>query len=895
MRISHFPLALFSLAICAQAPPRAVSPQGPTAELRTLRTRHYRIHYPLALEAFAKDIAGRVEPIHELLRREIGKVYDGGVDIRIQDPVLDANGSAHPSPNGPRVILYARRPESEGGLGHSQDWVELLLLHELVHIHHMTWPQHKPSLTDRIQETLFERTRPVGRKSPRWVTEGYATLLEGRLTGSGRPHSAYRAGMIRTYALKGMLPAYESLNSMEPPHGGHMAYLVGSAFLEWLEHRPGAAPDVLRGLWRRLAAPRQPTFEAAFRATFGQGPAEAYLRFRAEVTADALALERRAQEGGWLKEGEIFVQAPCALVDLALSPDGAHLAAYAADRAQPGIWIWSLSPSTAPPSTKQTVPDPEDPAPVPSLTRERTTKARIPRQGGFPPRRPRWESPERLTFDLHRPDWEGVLQPESRTVTPIGTRPVSVRQGRFKTLRPEAGSLRLDGRTLPLPGIPVGPATLDTQARVLYAALERDSAWHLVAHDLASGATRTLGRSLGLAWNPVPTPDGKSVWYLCLAPMGTQIRHLEIADAGLQESPLPMPERPFAPGVLASAPDAPSQVPPGLPPGQPEPYRPFAHQSLQIEPLLLESPSTRALQLAVSGTDLLGRIQWDALASFGAEGAGPRGGTVAFESRAWRWAPRIQAFSSQEDVSRQRLDPKPGLDLRRRGAELSATWKNLGPLPLAFHSFLALERIAQPGSETVTRRVLALEGFVQQRLAPPPGLHLALSGGAWVASGRTDGQAWSLTRLEGGLRADLGDDLPLLVTRGEWGRLGGAPTAHDRFRAGGLSHGLLPTGLALNQVDQAALPAFTLTGTRLERLRVELTTRLRAYGDIIRLGDGPMNRTRVIGLEAPLGWTAPRSLGHPTDRFIASLGIHRAFDGVMKGRTVGTFTLLFRP
>ena len=34
---------------------------------------------------------------------------------------------------------------------------------------------------------------PVFWNSPRWVDEGYATLVEGALTGSGRPSSTYRA------------------------------------------------------------------------------------------------------------------------------------------------------------------------------------------------------------------------------------------------------------------------------------------------------------------------------------------------------------------------------------------------------------------------------------------------------------------------------------------------------------------------------------------------------------------------------------------------------------------------------------------------------------------------------------------------------------------------------
>jgi hypothetical protein len=66
------------------------------------------------------------------------------------------------------------------------------------------------------------------------VSEGYATYVEGRLTGSGRPYGVMRPAMLRQWALEGRLPTYAQLSSWGDFQGMAMAYLVGSAFLEWL-------------------------------------------------------------------------------------------------------------------------------------------------------------------------------------------------------------------------------------------------------------------------------------------------------------------------------------------------------------------------------------------------------------------------------------------------------------------------------------------------------------------------------------------------------------------------------------------------------------------------------------------------------------------------------------
>src|SRR5207244_10271469 len=128
--------------------------------------------------------------------------------------------------------------------------------------------------------------------APRWVIEGYATYVEGRVTGTGRPHGAWRAAMLRQWALEGQLPRYDQLDGGGGFEAGEFAYLAGSAFLEWLVHRQGGGDSVLTALWRRMSARQVRTFDEAFVGVFGESAPSLYGRFTAELTGHALEVSQ---------------------------------------------------------------------------------------------------------------------------------------------------------------------------------------------------------------------------------------------------------------------------------------------------------------------------------------------------------------------------------------------------------------------------------------------------------------------------------------------------------------------------------------------------------------------------------------------------------------------------
>ncbi|HYU31722.1 MAG TPA: hypothetical protein VEW48_06130, partial [Thermoanaerobaculia bacterium] len=301
---------LFLVLVLSSFPALA---QGPSADWRTLETPHFRVHYPAPSEEWARRAAARLEAIRERVAAEVGYAPPEVVDVLVSDPVADSNGEAFPILGWPRMILWTSPPAPESVLGHYRDWSEVLITHEETHLAHLLRPSRNP-----VRE-LLARVAPVGPiplAAPRWVMEGYATVVEGRLTGAGRPNSDVRAVVLRRWAQAGRLPSYARLASDSRSWMGmSMAYLAGSAYLEWLEERAG--PGSLRNLWARMTARRTRSFEEAFRGVFGDDPQDLYDRFRAELTWRALEAERRSGEP---REGELWQDLSWTVGSPALSP-----------------------------------------------------------------------------------------------------------------------------------------------------------------------------------------------------------------------------------------------------------------------------------------------------------------------------------------------------------------------------------------------------------------------------------------------------------------------------------------------------------------------------------------------------------------------------------------------
>ena len=128
-----------------------------------------------------------MEAIHEEVTSVVRYTPAHRVDVLVIDPLSRANGAALPLLKRPRMILFTTPPSSRSFIGNYRDWSELLVAHEYVHITHLIKPPR--NIFDRILSRILP-IGPLSLRCPGWIVEGYATLLEGRLTDRGRPNGS---------------------------------------------------------------------------------------------------------------------------------------------------------------------------------------------------------------------------------------------------------------------------------------------------------------------------------------------------------------------------------------------------------------------------------------------------------------------------------------------------------------------------------------------------------------------------------------------------------------------------------------------------------------------------------------------------------------------------------
>ena len=395
----------------AQGPPSA---PRPWLDWHTAETEHFVFHYPAEYRTWTLSLAERIEGVRDQVQRLVGYAPPRRVHVVVDDPVNAANGYAFTPLDAPTIVLWPTPPDPREEIGNARVWQELLVTHEYAHVAHLSRPSR-----NRIKRFLWSLSPvplgPIATKAPRWVLEGYATYVEGRVTGSGRPNNAWRAAVIRQFALDGRMPAYNQLSATGGWETSSFAYLVGSAYLEWLARRNGDSSLV--ALWRRMTAVTDRSFEAAFTGVYGAPPDELYGRFSAEVTGDALALERALRRDG-LVEGTLVQRLQRNTGDPAVSPDGRYVALTVRRQDAPSrlvVWRTADEPDTTAARRRAALlrRDPED---VPDRSIYPPPKKEVialVATDGAPYETPRWLGDNKhLLVTRSTPTSDGTLRPD---------------------------------------------------------------------------------------------------------------------------------------------------------------------------------------------------------------------------------------------------------------------------------------------------------------------------------------------------------------------------------------------------------------------------------------------------------------------------------------------------
>jgi hypothetical protein len=251
--------------------------------IQTIETEHARIHFHQDYQDFAQQVANKFEAIYADVSKRVGFEQNDKLDFLIGDDYHQANGYAIPLTAGKIVKVFTSSPRSEEALGSYSDWLDIVISHELTHKIHMSQPSR--SWRSTLDSVLLGADALNFYRYPRWITEGYATVIETEYTQQGRVNSDYIKAMLQQWAIEGQLPSYEALNGSDSYQGNGMAYYQGSAFLFWLQENFGH--EKLQQLWKRTTAKKYRSFDDAFSGLFLDSPRRLYKKFVAEQTFSA--------------------------------------------------------------------------------------------------------------------------------------------------------------------------------------------------------------------------------------------------------------------------------------------------------------------------------------------------------------------------------------------------------------------------------------------------------------------------------------------------------------------------------------------------------------------------------------------------------------------------------
>lgn len=292
---------------------------------QTIHTEHFNVHFSPESADWARSAANELEIVRSKVLKQQNRALDETVDVVVFDPLNAANGFALPVSNKPLMALFTTPPQSDTVISNSSGWQQLLVLHEYIHLVHLAQPTRshwRQELRD-----IWDVYDIAHSEIPRWAAEGYATLLESKMTGRGRLFDNYSEAILIEFAQQGALPTYGQLSSTEGGFmAGSMAYLMGVRYLNWLEIN--YSQQTLDAVWTRMQGVKNREFEEAFTGVFGDSPSKLYRRFVAEYTFQAMSKEQGEQaltSKLWL-ELDLYASNP------ALSPNNQQLAVVERDR-----------------------------------------------------------------------------------------------------------------------------------------------------------------------------------------------------------------------------------------------------------------------------------------------------------------------------------------------------------------------------------------------------------------------------------------------------------------------------------------------------------------------------------------------------------------------------------
>jgi hypothetical protein len=209
----------------------------PIYRFHTFHTTHFVILFHAGEEPAAQRLATIAEESWRALRDALDVPPPPLTHVVLVDQSESANGWATPVPRD-AITITATWPSGTDFIGATDDWLRLVITHELTHIVHLDqsrgWARVVRSIFGRVP-LAFPNTL-----TPTWMIEGLATFEESAITGHGRLHAADFRAVVDEAAREQRLEPMDRVNGgLIAWPGGFGPYAYGLGFHAYLTQRFG--------------------------------------------------------------------------------------------------------------------------------------------------------------------------------------------------------------------------------------------------------------------------------------------------------------------------------------------------------------------------------------------------------------------------------------------------------------------------------------------------------------------------------------------------------------------------------------------------------------------------------------------------------------------------------
>jgi Tol biopolymer transport system component len=312
--------------------PAGAVAQAPDEDWRTLATEHFRVTFPARLEQLGRRAGTVAEVAYAELATAFVEPPSGTIDLMVTDHTDGTNGFARVVPSN-QIVVFARPPVEGPNLSYFDDWMELVVTHELAHIVHL----------DAVRNPIGRLLRSVlgradsgwpyfpGTATPGWTIEGLATWYESDLTASGRVHGTFHDAVVRTAVLEGRFESLGQAGGESPLWpGASRSYIYGSLFFEHLlerfgEDRMAAFVEAIAGQWIPYR------LNSAARTAFGISLSQAWSEWGEELRARYALFDAELARTAPVTEPERLTRGARWGFHPSVSPDGETLVYVRAD------------------------------------------------------------------------------------------------------------------------------------------------------------------------------------------------------------------------------------------------------------------------------------------------------------------------------------------------------------------------------------------------------------------------------------------------------------------------------------------------------------------------------------------------------------------------------------